>query len=467
VIVVEENHSPLEVVGNPTAPYLNSLAQNGALLTNAHGNFRPSQPNYLGLFAGSNYGVATNDVVDLGARPNLGNQLLTAGRTFVGYSEGLPAVGSKVASSGAYARKHNPWADFSNVPGSSNRPFTDFPGDFTRLPTVSFVVPNLNNDSHDGTVAQSDTWLRDHLGAYATWARSHNSLLVVTYDEGSLADATNGVPTIFYGAGVKTGRYANAVTHYNVLRTVEAMYALPALNNAASAAPVDYVWNTTLAAPTNLAARASGAVANAIDLTWADNATNETAYKTERSTDGTTFYPLAATGANATTYRNTGLATGKRYYFRVYAASATARSANSNAASAVATSTTQPPLPIASAPAAPSNLSVAPTSGVAYALDLHWTDNATNETNYKIERSTDGITFYPLAATGANVTVNRNTGLTAGKRYYYRVYAINAAGRSGYSNVASAVVPQPATAAPVLAPAFAPPSVPADDPVWT
>jgi hypothetical protein len=466
VIVVEENQSPMNVIGNAGAPYINSLARGGALLTESHGLFRPSQPNYIALFAGSNYGVTTNDVVDLGDRPNLGQQLINAGRSFAGYSEGLPAVGSKVAAEGAYVRKHNPWVDFSNVPDASNRPFTDFPSDFTKLPTVSFVVPDLGNDSHDGSVGQSDTWLRDHLGAYAAWAKAHNSLLVVTYDEGQLADAANRVPTIFYGANVRAGRYANPVTHYNVLRTVEDMYALPALNNAASAAPIDYIWNTApLGAPSNLTAVASTSVSNAINLSWADNASAETAYKVERSTDGVTFYPLAATGANATFYRNTNLTAGKRYYYRVYAVNATARSANSNTASAVATSlTAQPPPPTAGTPAAPTNLAAVASPGVAYSLDLRWSDNANNETGYKVERSTDGVNFYPLAGTGTNGTFNRNTGLTAGKRYYYRVYAVNAVGRSGYSNVASAVVPQPAVGA--VMPTFSTLPVRTEDPVW-
>src|SRR5205085_428876 len=111
------------------------------------------------------------------------------------------------------------------------------------------VVPNLNDDAHDGTVAQSDTWLRDHLGAYATWAASHNSLLVVTYDEGDAADAANRITTIFHGARVKPGQYATAVSHYNVLRTIEDMYALPPMNNAPTAAPIDYIWNPATPPP--------------------------------------------------------------------------------------------------------------------------------------------------------------------------------------------------------------------------
>src|SRR6267142_2557362 len=81
---------------------------------------------------------------------NLGNLLIGASKTFTGFSEDLPSAGSTVCTSGAYARNHNPWVDFSNVPSASNQPFTSFPTNFTTLPTISFVIPNLNDDMHDG-----------------------------------------------------------------------------------------------------------------------------------------------------------------------------------------------------------------------------------------------------------------------------------------------------------------------------
>jgi len=73
---------------------------------------------------------------------------------------------------------------------------------------------------------------------------------------------------------------------------------------------------------------------------------------------------------------------------------------------------------------------------------LTWTDNASNETGYKIERSLDGITWSQVATVGANVTTYTNTGLTKNKKYYYRVVAYNGAGNSAYSNVATATTPK-------------------------
>src|SRR5258705_7520256 len=182
VVVIEENHSPSQIIGSAEAPYINSLARNGAYFAQSFATERPSQSEYLALFSGSNQGVTSNSDVDLGNIPNLASQLIAAGRSFINYSEDLPYLGFTGSTFGSYVRKHNPSVSFSNVPATSNRPFTDFPSDYTALPTVSFVVPNLDNDSHDGTIDTSDQWLQDKLSGYAEWAKSHNSLLIVTYD---------------------------------------------------------------------------------------------------------------------------------------------------------------------------------------------------------------------------------------------------------------------------------------------
>jgi hypothetical protein len=230
----------------------------------------------------------------------------------------------------------------------------------------------------------------------------------------------------------------------------------------------------SLAAPTSLTAVASSSTV--IDLRWADNATSETGYKIERSTDGRTFYPLAGGGANMTFHRNTGLTAGRRYYYRVFAVNGGAKSAFSNVASAAPGGTTQPPPPqppppSAGAPAAPSGLVVSPSGSVANALNLSWQDNAANESGYKIERSTDGKTFYVVGGGGTNTTFYRDTNLTAGRRYYYRVFALNAAGKSAYSNVVSAVATSSASSAASPAPtatatAFATAPVRDDDAVF-
>ncbi|WP_081413431.1 alkaline phosphatase family protein [Aneurinibacillus terranovensis] len=121
----------------------------------------PSQPNYPDLFSGSNQGV-TNDALPphTFSTDNLGSELIKKKLTFGGYSENLPSVGytgAKYASSlfswdRGYARKHNPWVNFNNLPAVVNMPLSSFPKDYAALPTVSFVIPNLQHDMHDGSI---------------------------------------------------------------------------------------------------------------------------------------------------------------------------------------------------------------------------------------------------------------------------------------------------------------------------
>jgi phosphatidylinositol-3-phosphatase len=242
VVVVMENHAYQQVIGSPDAPFLNGLARRGALFTHSYAITHPSEPNYLALFSGSTRGVVSDACPVTFTAPNLASRLLAVGKTFAGYAEGLPTTGSPVCSAGNYARKHVPWADFRNIPASVNQPFSSFPAaDFSRLPTVSFVIPDLRNDMHDCGVATGDSWLRAHLGGYASWAMTHNSLLIVTWDEDD-GIAANQIPTIFVGQQVRPGSYSQRITHYSLLATIEAAYGLTRDGSAASAAPIDYIW---------------------------------------------------------------------------------------------------------------------------------------------------------------------------------------------------------------------------------
>jgi phosphatidylinositol-3-phosphatase len=255
VIVVEENKDYEQIIDSPAAPYINgTLKAEGASLTQMFAEEHHSQGNYFWLLSGSNQNVGFSDQIpkDLISARNLGRRLMDAGRSFKGYSEDLPSIGSTEHSRGLYARKHVPWISFSDLPdgttaaGSSNLRFQDFPASFSDLPTVSFVIPNLINDMHDGSVPASvtagDTWLRQHLADYYQWAKQNNSLLILTFDEndkklifGGLTNPAaskpkdqNRIVTILAGAHIKPGEYNEwkGVTHVNLLRTLEAMYGL-------------------------------------------------------------------------------------------------------------------------------------------------------------------------------------------------------------------------------------------------
>ena len=245
VIVVEENRSEGNIIGSKSTPFISALAANGANMAQSFAETHPSEPNYLALFAGSTFGL-TKDAcpVDGGNTPNLASELLAAGYTFIGYAEGLPAVGSTVCSAGKYARKHVPWANFTNVPPTNSLPFYAFPmGYYANLPTVSFVIPNNDDNMHDGSIAQGDAWLSRQLSDYANWAVANNSLLIVTWDEDD-GGPRNQIPTVIYGAHVQPGTYNEQISHYNVLSTLEQMYGLPKTGNAANAAPIATIWGT-------------------------------------------------------------------------------------------------------------------------------------------------------------------------------------------------------------------------------
>jgi hypothetical protein len=241
IVVMEENHSYSEIIGSPDAPYINALVAAGALFTNSNAITHPSQPNYLDLFSGLNQGVTDDSCPHTFSTQNLESELITAGKTFAGYSEGLPAKGSEVCTSGEYARKHVPWTNFTNDPPGNNLPFTSFPTNFATLPTISWVIPDLLDDMHDGTIQEGDTWLQTNLSPYLQWAHTHNSLLIVTWDEDDGSEA-NRIPTIFVGPMVKLGKYSELINHYNVLRTLEDMYGLPHLGNSSKAKPITDVW---------------------------------------------------------------------------------------------------------------------------------------------------------------------------------------------------------------------------------
>jgi len=241
VIVIDENRSASEVVGSKSAPYINSLAAAGANFSHSFGVTHPSMPNYLALFAGSSQGATHEGCPQTWKTPNVETALAAAKLTFAGYSEGLPRTGYTGCGAGQYTREHNPWVDFTNVPAADNRPLTAFPSDYSTLPPVSFVIPNQVDDMHTGTVGQGDAWLKQHLGGYITWAKTHNSVFILTFDEDDYS-ANNRIATIITGQHVIRGTYSETINHYRVLRTIEDAFRVSHVGRSASAAPILDIW---------------------------------------------------------------------------------------------------------------------------------------------------------------------------------------------------------------------------------
>jgi len=190
----------------------------------------------------------------------------------------------------------------------------------------------------------------------------------------------------------------------------------------------------TPAAPSNLTA--SSPTAWSVQLAWTDNADNETAFRIERSTDGSNFSFAGFLPRNGTSFSAGNLTPGADYWFRVQATDSATYSAFSN----VATATTLPP------PGAPSGLEI--TATTASSVSLRWQDNSATEQGFKIEKSTDGgLTFASAGIVPADWTEKTVLLLTEGQSYSFRVRAYAGTMTSAPSNTV-AVTTNAAPAAP-------------------
>jgi hypothetical protein len=239
-----ENKNYSQIINSDSAPYINSLIPEGALFTNFHALGHPSYPEYLRFFSGTDNGK-TNDACLKGApynSPNLYTQLKAKEKTFAWYSEDLPAIGSDTCSSGAYVERHNPTQCFSNVPGSANKRLVDFPKNFSELENVVCISPNLNNDMHDGSILQGDTWLKNHLAGLIEWCKNHNSVFVIYFDEDN-GTAENRIPVIALGQNIKNNYKSDVnYNHYNWTRTILQEYGGDQIANSAKSRFISDCW---------------------------------------------------------------------------------------------------------------------------------------------------------------------------------------------------------------------------------
>ena len=299
LVLLLENHSYLEIKDSTKAPYINSLLVDplAAAFTQSFALTHPSQPNYIMLFSGSNQGIINDNVpTNLPfTAPNLGASLLQNGFTFVAYSETLPSVGFTGATSGSYARKHCPWVNWqgsptNGIPSNLNQPFTAFPTDYTKLPTLCFVIPNLLDDMHDGTVGAADTWIKNNLKKYVEWCKANNSLFILTVDEDDKTEG-NQIYSIILGQDIKAGTYAQPITHYNFLRTLEDLYGLPYAGASKDSSDIVGIWKTPL--PINIERINAIKNGNTNTIEWlCGSETNGAYFEIQSSTDAKSFAPI-------------------------------------------------------------------------------------------------------------------------------------------------------------------------------
>lgn len=202
---------------------------------------KTAEPNYLALFSGATQGLTGDSCPQSYSTTNIASQLTDAGLTFTGFAEDLPSTGYVGCESGKYSRKHNPWVNWSALPATANQPLKAFPTDYSKLPALSFVIPNQDLGTESGSIARDDAWLKENIGGYAAWAQQNNSLLIITWDHGG--DVGTRIPTIITGQKVVPGGYPEKITHYNVLRTLQEAFALPATEASRTAAPITGIWS--------------------------------------------------------------------------------------------------------------------------------------------------------------------------------------------------------------------------------
>jgi acid phosphatase len=231
ILIVEENHSYSEVIGNSSMPYLNSLASQYGLATQYFANSHPSIPDYLMLTTGmtetldDNFsGTITDD--------NVVRELVKAGKSWKAYEESIPSAGYLGGDAASYLRHHDPFSYLSDVQNDPSQaanivPFSQFASDLANntLPQFSFVSPDVNNDAHNGTLAAADSWLQSNIApllAHSTF--QSGGLLIITFDEGDITDLEHGgghVATIIISSMSKMNYQSQTeYQHQSTLRLV-------------------------------------------------------------------------------------------------------------------------------------------------------------------------------------------------------------------------------------------------------
>jgi phospholipase C len=252
-----ENHNWADVKNSASAPYINGTL----LAAGAHAEqyynppgIHPSEPNYLWLEAGTNFGILDDNAPSTNHQStsaHLVTLLANAGIGWTSYQEGILGTTCPLTSSGLYAPKHNPMVFFDDVTNTNNaqsptciahvRPYTQLATDLQNgtVQAYNFITPNLCNDMHDSCsplfdpVKQGDTWLATAIPAIqSSVAYQNNGVILVTWDEGEGGDGPIGM--IVLSPFAKTG-YTNSVhyTHGSTLRSVEEIFGVtPLLGDA-------------------------------------------------------------------------------------------------------------------------------------------------------------------------------------------------------------------------------------------
>ena len=248
MVIYEENHDASSIYGSPLAPNINRYASDCGSAQNYQSLFQGSQPNYLTSTSGLSYASlpwtsGCDPVTCTTGADNIFNQVGPSG--WKGYVESMPAACDGV-STGTYDAQHNPAAYYSDV--SAQCPTNDVPmgspssgalhADVAlgTLPTFSTVTPDLQDDMHDGTIQQADSWLAGWIPQVVAGPdyRSGHLVVVIIWDEGSSVGST--VPMIVMSEGIVPGTKSSIpFDHLSLLKAAEGVSGVSQLAGAASA----------------------------------------------------------------------------------------------------------------------------------------------------------------------------------------------------------------------------------------
>jgi phospholipase C len=262
-VIVEENHSYNQIIGNKAAPNFDAWAQTYASATSYFGTIHPSEGNYVAMVGGNDYNIEDDApyTQHTTANPSLAQQLEAAGLSWKGYFQSMPSPGFTSTcyptDTCLYASKHNGFMNFAAIQNSPTElaklvPDTQFAADLSsgKAPNFSFIVPDQCHDMH-GLSSCTPKTQADLIGvadAYAQnvvseitssplWSSSANNAIVIIWDEGvsnqGCCDASPGggnVPAIVitnHGPrGVQDGTPYN---HYAFLLTIQQAFGIGCL----------------------------------------------------------------------------------------------------------------------------------------------------------------------------------------------------------------------------------------------
>jgi len=265
-VILMENNDWSNIKGSSSAPYINGLLTTAAHAEGYHNppGLHPSEPNYIWLEAGFNFGVmtddepSTNELSATTVATHLVNQLEAANVTWKAYAEGISGTTCPVVSSGLYAAKHVPFVFFDDVTNTGSttaarciahvRPYTDLATDITAntVPQYNFITPNLCDDMHGATgctaaqtadeIKAGDTWLSTEVPKImASSAYTNGGVIFITWDEGESAGVANdnAIGMIVISPLAKAG-YSNSTyyDHSSTVKTNEEIFGVSLIEGA-------------------------------------------------------------------------------------------------------------------------------------------------------------------------------------------------------------------------------------------